>query len=259
MRRHFPNLLTLCNLFCGCCAVVLLLYGQPVPAAWFTLGSFVFDYADGMVARALGVSSPMGRELDSLADVVSFGFVPGAMLYGLLANVFCASAPGFFPWAPEPAGALSAAPSVCVVALPAFVLTLFAAYRLARFNLDTEHRGYFAGLSTPACTVFVLGLTLGAHANQFGIGSFLVAQPWVLFVVAVVFSYLMVSDIPMFGLKIKSLRWQDNRFPILFLALTLGALVVLKALGLSVVILIYIAISIFSKNAVIGTGSTPRC
>lgn len=249
MRQHLPNLLTLCNLFCGCCAVVLLLYGQPATAAWFTLGSFLFDYADGMLARALGVSSPLGLQLDSLADVVSFGVAPGAMLYGLLVQTTCAAGAVAVPGI--------AFPTFCPAAAVAFVLAMFAAYRLARFNLDTEHRGYFVGLSTPACTVFVLGLTLAAHHNQLGIGDFLLRQPWVLYAIIGLFSYLMVSNIPMFGLKVRSLRWQDNPFTLLFLALTIGALVVLKALGLSVVILFYIVISIFSKNAVIGAGAPP--
>ncbi len=256
MRQHIPNLLTLSNLFCGCCAVVLLLYGQPIAAAWFTLGSFLFDYADGMVARALKVAGPMGRELDSLADVVSFGVVPGAMLYGLLATIMCTPSTGFFAWETVPAGSALATPAICPMALPAFILSMFAAYRLARFNLDTTHRNYFVGLSTPGCTVFVLGLTLAAHDNQFGIGSFLVAQPWVLYMIVGVFSYLMVSNIPMFGLKIRSIHWQENKMPLVFFIVSFAALFFFKGLGLSVVILFYMLISIFYKNTILAGGES---
>lgn len=235
MRRHLPNLLTLSNLFCGCCAVVLLLYGQPVEAAWFTLASFLFDYADGMVARALDVTGSMGRELDSLADVVSFGVAPGAMLYMLLAESCCSGQ------------------TFCLPALPAFVLSTFGAYRLARFNLDTEHRDFFVGLSTPGCTVFVLGLMLAAHDNQFGLGTFISGQPWVIYAVVAVFSYLMVSDVPMFGLKVRSLRWRENKLTIVFFVLAVAALLFLKGLGLSLAVLFYIVLSIFSRNKILHT------
>jgi CDP-diacylglycerol--serine O-phosphatidyltransferase len=251
MRQHIPNFFTLSNLFFGCCAVILLLDGQPVAAAWFTLGSFLCDYADGMVARALKVASPMGRELDSLADVVSFGVVPGAMLYGLLASVYCPAFPSFFPWMADSATVQETAKlAICPAALPAFILSMFSAYRLAKFNLDTRQRHYFMGLSTPGCTVFVLGLLLAAHSNQFGVGAFLLAQPWLLYVLIGLFSYLLVSDIPMFGLKFRSLRWQENKMPSLFLVLAVTALIFLKGLGLSLVILLYIVLSLFSKNKI---------
>lgn len=259
MRQHIPNFFTLSNLFFGCCGVIMLLNGQPVPAAWFTLGSFLCDYADGMVARALKVSSPMGRELDSLADVVSFGVVPGAMVYGLLASIYCPAFPGFFAWMPDVAVVAGvASPVICPAALPAFLLSMFSAYRLAKFNLDTRQKQYFMGLSTPGCTVFILGLTLAAHSNQFGLGEFLVGHPWVLYLLTVVFSYLLVSEIPMFALKFRSLRWQENKMPSLFLILALSALVFLKGLGLSLVILFYIVLSVISKNKILNGDQASR-
>ena len=253
MRQQIPNFFTLSNLFCGCCSVVLLLNGQPVAAAWFTLGSFLCDYADGMVARALKVASPLGRELDSLADVVSFGVAPAMMLYGLLASIYCPAFPSFFAWQSVSSGGSD---SICLIALPAFVLAMFSAYRLAKFNLDTRQKHYFMGLSTPACTVFVLGLTLAAHNNQFGVGDLLVAQPWILYVLVGIFSVLLVSDIPMFALKFRSLRWQENKMPSLFLLLSLGALFLLKGLGLSLVILFYILLSIVFKNKILEADQT---
>lgn len=256
MRQQIPNAFTLANLFCGCCAVALLLYGQPVAAAWFTLGSFLFDYSDGMMARALKVSSPIGRELDSLADVVSFGVAPGAMLYGLLASVHCADFPTFFPWAVEAGAAPAALPTgLCLPALPAFVLSAFSAFRLAKFNLDTRQKHYFVGLSTPGCTLFILGLTLAAHDNQWGVGRMVMDQYWLLYVLIGAFSYLLVGEIPMFGLKFRSLRWRENKMPYLFLSLSLAALIALKGLGLSLVILFYILLSLFSKEKILARGS----
>ncbi len=116
--RQLPNALTLANLFCGCCALLYTLYWQPETAAWFTAASFVFDYLDGMAARAVKVSSPLGKELESLADVVSFGVVPGAMIYQMLS------------------GSGVGETGVVTAALPAFVLSAFSGLRLGKFNLD---------------------------------------------------------------------------------------------------------------------------
>jgi CDP-diacylglycerol--serine O-phosphatidyltransferase len=254
MRHQIPNFFTLSNLFFGCCAMVLLLYGQPVSAAWCLLGSFFCDYSDGMVARALRVSSPMGKELDSLADVVSFGVVPGVMLYSLLSGIYCESGDvvSYPPASALPADANGYLP-ICPAALPAFVLSMFSAYRLAKFNLDLRQKSYFIGLSTPACTLFVLGLTLAVHQNQFGIGAFIQRMPWVLYLLTGVFSFLLVSEIPMFPLKFRSFRWQGNKMPYTFLVLGLTALFTLKAIGMSVLIVFYIVVSLFFKHKITGS------
>ena len=235
--KHLPNALTLANLFCGCCALLYTFYWQPEIAAFFTLGSFVFDYLDGMVARALKVSSPLGKELDSLADVVSFGVVPGAMLFQLLVG------------APSTSTVYGIS-LVNLMALPAFVLSAFSALRLAKFNLDTRQANYFIGLSTPACTVFVLGLALTAHNNLFGLKE-LVENQWFLYALVGLLSWLLVSEIPMFGMKIKRFDWKSNRFNLAFLALFVVLIVLLKALALSAIIVCYIILSlVFRKNII---------
>lgn len=237
--RHLPNILTLSNLFSGCCALVFLFSGEPVAmVAWFTLASFIFDYGDGMAARALGVSSPLGKELDSLADMVSFGVVPGAMLYRLL----CATHTGLPPTEAIQQG-------VCYAALPAFILSAFSGLRLGRFNLDTRQTTYFIGLSTPANTVFILGLALSAEINSFGQAAW-VLQPVLLYGLIVILSWLLNSEIPMFGLKIKKFDWKSN-------ALNIGAVLLMAVLGwllkevaLSGIILIYIAASLLFRGRV---------
>jgi CDP-diacylglycerol--serine O-phosphatidyltransferase len=234
---NLPNLLTLSNLFFGCCALLYTLYGQPEQAAWCTLGCFLCDYADGMTARALKISSPLGKELDSLADVVSFGVVPGAMLYQLLSGPMSV-VPGWQTTLVNP------------TALPAFVLTAFSALRLAKFNLDTRQTNYFLGLSTPACTVFVLGLTLANHQNAFGVADLLARSPWALYLLIAVLSALLVSEIPMFGMKIKSLDWRSN-LPLLLALVVVGALfVLLGSLALSAGIVFYIVCSVIYKNRI---------
>lgn len=235
--KHLPNALTLANLFCGCCALIYTFYWQPQVAALFTAASFGFDYLDGMAARALRVSSPLGKELDSLADVVSFGVVPGAMLFRLLSgepSISAAFGQSFVQWS----------------AMPAFVLSAFSAFRLGKFNLDTRQAHYFIGLSTPACTVFVLGLTLGAHHDLFGLRD-TIENPWFLYSLIVLLSALLVSEIPMFGMKIKRFDLPSNALNLGFLIL-FGVLVYfLKELALSAIILCYILASILMKNRIL--------
>lgn len=245
MRQHIPNFLTLSNLFCGCCAILYILNGQQDIAALFTAGSFFFDYLDGMVARALKVSSPLGKELDSLADVVSFGVVPGMMLYMMLAQVISVDLPHH--WIPTRPALIS---GVYTPALPAFVLSMFSALRLAKFNLDTRQGNYFIGLSTPACTVFVLGLSLTVSYNVQGMRDVL-GNVWFLYGLVILLSWLLVSEIPMFGMKIKRFDWPSNRFNLAFLLLFVILIFFLKALALSVIIVFYILASIlFKKNIV---------
>ncbi len=235
--KHLPNALTLSNLFCGCCALLFTFYWKPEVAALFTAASFVFDYLDGMAARVLKVSSPLGKELDSLADVVSFGVVPGAMLFQLLSGE-----PSAIP------GLLQSL--VPIAAFPAFILSAFSGLRLAKFNLDTRQTSYFIGLSTPACTVFVLGLTLTAHHNLFGLAEF-ISNQWFLYGLIGLLSWLLVSEIPMFGMKVKRFDLSSNAFNLSFLALFAVLVFFLKELALSAIIVCYIALSIVLKNKII--------
>lgn len=235
--KHLPNALTLANLFCGCCALLYTLYWQPEIAALFTIGSFIFDYLDGMTARALRVSSPLGKELDSLADIVSFGVVPGAMLYRLLS--------GEVSIATHSGNSL-----VDIYALPAFALSAFSALRLAKFNLDTRQANYFIGLSTPACTVFVLGLTLTAYHDLFGLKE-MIENKWFLYGLTALLSWLLVSELPMFGMKIKRFDLKSNQANLAFLGLFVLLIFLLNELALSAIIVCYIVLSVIFKNKIV--------
>lgn len=235
--RHLPNALTLANLFCGCCALLYTFYWQPDMAALFTAGCFLFDYLDGMAARAFRVSSPLGKELDSLADVVSFGVVPGAMLYRLLSGEVSISAAFGDSF-------------IDVYALPAFALSAFSALRLAKFNLDTRQGNYFLGLSTPACTVFVLGLALAAHHDRFGLKVW-IENSWFLYALIPVLSGLLLSEIPMFGMKIKRFDLKSNIFNLAFLALFIAMIFFLKELALSAIIVCYIVLSLVFRDKIV--------
>lgn len=252
--KHIPNLLTLSNLFCGCCALMFTLNGEPVMAAWFVLGCFIFDYGDGMTARAMGLTSPLGKQLDSLADVVSFGVVPGAMFYMMMADKVLVGDDlldaVFNPLLSDrPEYRLSC---VILFALPAFILTMFAALRLGKFNIDTRQARYFIGLSTPACTVFVLGLSLAAENDRFGLKT-VIENRWLIYSLIALLSWLMNSEIPMFGMKIRSFDLKSNAFTLAFLAVLLAMVFFLKELALSAVIVFYILISIALKNKVLAS------
>ncbi|MDX2135211.1 MAG: CDP-alcohol phosphatidyltransferase family protein [Saprospiraceae bacterium] len=243
MIRLLPNTLTLANLFCGCCAVLFILNGRVPEAALFTLGSFALDYADGLAARALGVASPLGKELDSLADVISFGFVPGALFYHMLVQVACPDAWELYP--PN-----NIRPAICTTALPAFVLSAFAALRLGRFNLDTRQAHYFIGLTTPATTVFVLGLALASGHNRFGINAVLLHVP-VLYALIALLCVLMNAELPLFGLKFSGRSWW--RAPA-FLALFVLLVYPLRELALCAVVVVYVLASVFWSGAVVEEG-----
>lgn len=249
MLRHIPNLLTLSNLFCGCCALMFTLNDEPVIAAWFILGCFVFDYGDGMTARALGITSPLGKQLDSLADAISFGVVPAAMFHQMLVSGGVCREMENVPDGFLPAGWSY---HTCLAALPAFVLAMFAALRLGRFNIDPRQSKYFIGLSTPACTVFVMGLALAAAHNRFALKE-VIENQWLIYGLIILLSWLMNSEIPMFAMKIKSFDLRSNAFSLVFLAVFLALVFFLKELALTAVIVFYIVISIILKDKVLAT------
>lgn len=196
-----------------------------VPVFWAI--SILADGFDGMMARALKVSNPLGKELDSLADMVTFGVLPGVILYHLLAKMT--------------GGGIMPEKDFVLLALPGFLITLFSAIRLAKFNIDERQTDAFIGLATPACTGYVVGL-LALHIYDFwGLGTF-VLNPFLLYGSALLFSYLLISEIPMF--KFKSLKWKGNEYQFIYLGIALILLPTLRTGALSIGVLIYLVMSI---------------
>jgi len=227
-KSWLPHIVTLLNLLLGCLAVVSVLFGRYEQACWLVGGAALADFLDGLVARALGVSSPLGKELDSLADVISFGLVPGAVLYALLCEG---------QGVPLPQG------QVHWPAAPAFIVTAFSALRLGKFNLDERQSEGFIGLPTPANTLFVLGLLLLYLSDRMGLQP-VVLSGWLLYPLIVLLSYLLVAELPMFSLKVKHLAWEGNEIRFIFAGTALLLLVLLREGGLSAIILLYIALSL---------------
>ncbi len=232
MRRHIPNAITCCNLLSGCVAAVYAFEGAYTIAFVCIIMGAVFDFFDGLTARALKVSSPIGKELDSLADVITFGLAPATMV---------------FSWLRECAYLQFSILNVQladVVPFLAFLLVAFSALRLAKFNVDERQTSSFIGLPTPANALFWSALVIGSHDE-------VVAHPygWVLVLVLVgLFSRLLVAEIPMFSLKFKNLSWKSNRIAYTFLLVSLVLLVVLGLGGLSAVIGWYIILSVLTQK-----------
>lgn len=228
---NLPNLLTLINLFFGTCAILAFQTGQFIIGIKFIACSGVADFLDGMIARLMKISSPLGKELDSLADMVSFGVVPGVILYKLLEV--------HFPYAPHW--------GVNMYAAPAFLVTAFACLRLAKFNLDERQSEGFIGLNTPAMTIFVIGILLIIQNDSLGLGSF-INNPIFLFSIVVVLSYLLIAEISFFSFKMKSLAWKGNETRYIFLGIALLEILLLREAAPAPIILTYLLVSLFAKK-----------
>lgn len=212
-----PNLLTLCNLLSGCAAVsVLFLRADFAAAFWLVIAAAVFDFFDGFVARLLHVSSSIGKELDSLADMVSFGLVPATVVFMITGLELITSDWGF-------------------MAYGGFLIAAFSALRLAKFNIDTRQTEEFRGLPTPACALFFVSLPM--------LGTEWVLMPEVLLPLAAVFSVLLVCDMPMFSLKFKTFGLEKNKLRYVFLLLSVILIVWLRRAAPAAIIGTYILIS----------------
>lgn len=226
MKKHIPNILTLMNLFAGCMAILHLLNGEWRLVPVFALIGLIGDAADGIVARTLGVHSPLGKELDSLADMVTFGVLPGAILYHLLATAYT----GTFDYQ-----------GVVWAAIPGFIITMFSALRLAKFNIDERQTSDFIGLATPANTGFFVGLYLIVHFDTLIPGDWVLNLP-LLYILGLVFSYFLISEIRMFGLKFNHWGWRGNELPYIFLITCVLLIVFLRLGAFSIGILTYLSI-----------------
>ncbi|MFK7809175.1 MAG: CDP-diacylglycerol--serine O-phosphatidyltransferase [Saprospiraceae bacterium] len=236
MRTNLPNILTVLNLLCGCMAIVCVLDNDFQLAFVLIFIGGMADYFDGMVARLLNVHSPFGKELDSLADMVSFGVFPAMILYVLLRTH---GGPMIGP--------------LHLIGVPAFLLAGFACIRLAKFNLDTRQAYDFIGMPTPSCTLFIVGLMLIHHHDSFGLGQ-TITSPYILYPVIAIFSYLLVSEIRMFSFKFKSKKWKGNEDRIVFLILGVVLLIFLREVAFSLMILLYVIYAIYGRLVKGGIG-----
>ena len=224
---NIPNTITCCNLISGCIATFWAFQGDYPLALLFIVIGAVFDFFDGMSARLLGVSSPIGKELDSLADCITFGFAPSAIIFSFLCSFH-----------------------VHVVVLPflAFVMAAFSALRLAKFNLDERQALGFIGLPTPANALFwgalIFSLNYRTMLEPYQLPDF-----WFYIVLALipVSCYLLVSEIPMFALKFKTWGWKGNEVKYLFLITCIPLLLLFQVSGIAVIIAWYVVLSVITN------------
>jgi CDP-diacylglycerol---serine O-phosphatidyltransferase len=242
MTRHIPNFLTCCNLLCGFLGVLNLFnFGMPdfnnqAREPFFATGIFVwaacvFDFFDGFAARALKVSSPIGKELDSLADLVSFGVLPAMFMFTFIQQQidFRIAEPGEFP-------ITSYLPFIAVL------IVILSAVRLAIFNVDETQKDSFRGLPTPANALFLTGLPFLSFPEADFIHS-----PIVLIIITIVFSLLLVSRVELFALKFKNFSWADNKLRFTFLLLSVLLFAIFITAAIPLIIILYILLSLGNR------------
>lgn len=229
ITRHIPNFVTCCNLLSGCIAAVMAFQAQYEAATLFIILGATFDFFDGMLARLFHVSGPLGKELDSLADDITFGLAPSVIVFSLFKEVqypaFMQPIEAYFPYT-------------------SFIIAAFSALRLGKFNIDPRQSSSFIGLPTPANALFWGSLVVGGH-------SFLTSPSFnalYLFILVLLMSYLLVAELPMFSLKFKNLSWKDNQTSYIFLLVCIPLLAVFHISGFAAIILWYILLSLLTKK-----------
>ncbi len=229
ITRHIPNTVTCCNLICGCIASVMAFQARYDMAIIFIIIGAVFDFFDGMLARLFKVSGPLGKELDSLADDITFGFAPSVIVFSLFKEVhypeFLQSIAAFIPYT-------------------AFLISAFSALRLGKFNIDPRQSTSFIGMPTPANALFWGSLVVGGH-------DFLVSESFnalYLLALVILMSYLLIAEIPMFSLKFKNLTWKDNKVSYIFLLVCIPLLIIFRFSGFAAIILWYILLSLITRK-----------
>ena len=224
MKKHIPNTITSLNLISGCIATYWAFQSNYELSLLFIVIGAVFDFFDGMSARLLHVSSPIGKDLDSLADDITFGFAPSAIIFSWLCGYDFHELPS---------------PIAFIMPFLAFIMAAFSALRLAKFNLDERQAMGFIGLPTPANALFWGSLIVGG-------GEFLASSPLYIYgviIMVLVFSYLLISEIPMFALKFKTWGWKGNEVKYIFLLTCIPLLMILGVSGLAAIIAWYVLLS----------------
>jgi CDP-diacylglycerol---serine O-phosphatidyltransferase len=251
IKKHIPNAITCCNLICGCIAIIQCFQGNLISASYLVGLALIFDFFDGFAARMLNVSSPIGKDLDSLADMVTFGVVPGVMLYKiiLLTNLtrvaLGADASDFIGTGSENTSYFPA--------YFALIIPLFSAIRLAKFNNDVRQSDSFIGLPTPANAMVICSLPLIFKMDQFFLSkeftpvALLILNPWLLCLLSFIMSLLLISELPLFALKFKNFSWVNNKLRFTFIGLAILLAILLKYAAIPLIILLYILLSIVNN------------
>ncbi len=233
MKKHIPNLFTLLNLFSGCCGIIAALNSAYDLVPFFVIISLIADFADGLVARALGVSSELGMQLDSLADGVTFGVLPGLLIYTMMTFGDIIDYQYIDTWFNRN-----------IIAL---IIPLAAVYRLGKFNIDTRQSDSFLGLATPAAAIYLIGLYLIYRYDTLGMAS-IVGSDIFLIINSILVSLLMISEIPMFSFKLKNKGLKGNEVQLIFVVVCLILFTFFKWGAPAFIILVYVLFSIIGNT-----------
>ncbi len=237
LKKQIPNIITLLNLLCGCIAVIFAVQNHLELSALFVIAGITFDFFDGFAARILKVQSDLGLQLDSLADMVTSGLVPGIVMYQLLIRVF-----------PSSVIRVAIDFNVYYMALLGLLITLASAYRLAKFNIDTRQTTSFIGLPTPANTLLIISLPLILKFQSEEWITDIIVSKWFLIGVTILSCYLLNAEIRLFALKFKTWSFAENKLRYLFLVLSVILIVLLKFIAIPCILLVYILLSLVSNK-----------
>lgn len=243
MKKQIPNFITSLNLVCGIIALFFAFSNEMVNASIFVFLGIFFDYFDGFFARLLKVESKVGLELDSLADVVTSGVVPGVVMLQLLSQSLfgVAYTTDLFVTADWQSGLTLYIPFV------GLFISVAAAYRLAKFNVDTRQTEQFIGMPTPAAAIWVLSIPLILTFQHSDFLESVLLNPYFLIGFTLLVSILMNIELPLFALKFKTWSWADNKIRYIFLILSLVSLVLLKFIAIPVILILYILLSLVNR------------
>jgi CDP-diacylglycerol--serine O-phosphatidyltransferase len=235
MKRHIPNFITSLNLTSGFIALIFAFNGYIVAAAWLIVAAMVFDFLDGFSARLLKAYSDIGREFDSLADIVSFGTAPAVIIYQLIGSSLSLS---------DPMLRNADRPGTYILLMIPVIMPVFAGLRLAIFNVDTDQKTTFRGLPTPANALAVISLVIANHYSESRIVDTLAGSETFLIILTIVLSILMITRIPLLSLKTTSLKIRGNEGRYMLVILIIMSIVLFGAGGILLIIPLYLAASL---------------
>ena len=244
MIKQIPNIITSLNLLCGCVAIMFAVSGDLVSASFFAFAGIFLDFFDGLAARVLNAQSQVGLQLDSLADVVTSGVLPGIVMVQLLSEALTGTSLDISAIFSDTANSTSIESYLPFIGL---LIAVASGYRLAKFNVDTRQTTSFIGLPVPANTLLILSLPLILSFQASQQITELILTPWFLIVITLVSCVLLNAEIPLFGLKFKTWNFKDNAVRYLFLISSILLLVVLKFIAIPIIIFLYILVSLFWK------------
>lgn len=246
IKKQIPNGITLLNLFCGCIAVILAVKDNLEIAALFAMLGIFFDFFDGLAARLLNAHSELGLQLDSLADMVTSGVVPGIVMYQLMSRVF--GQPFYVVPNVWVSDQVIASFDISYLSLIGLLIVLASAYRLAKFNIDTRQTSSFIGLPTPANTLLIICLPLILRFQHEAWISVIILNKWFLIGLTLLSCYLLNAEIPLFALKFKTWGFAENKMRYIFLIISVLLIMFLKFLAIPCIILLYVLISLLNRK-----------